>query len=500
MHEVFISLSRNEQRLGEVIQRWVKRTFAKHQITAFLFCDPKDGNEHAEWLANLRRALNDAELVISLISPTSRTRPWINIELGAAWIKDLRVVSICHSGQSYRELHAPLAQFVALDTADPNFELHLRENVSSALKVPPDSEAEMTLAAQLSNVIAGLRESKVRKFFGSDLATAVEGQDREFAIYLQSDEMGHVLSTRGRPGYGIDAVIRRERGREQTIPLEALLDSSPAARMYKAREWVNRFDAAGARTLCRAIRDLTESSPEIETSGHVTLTAQSIPTSKRGMAAYMGLGFTDGTKDHLWDVCAGWAECDFGESLGDYLKLAGWVLEGTTDLRSKGTLLTIDPTGTGWSIVAPAGWRSPKKCPAKDERLKLNDYAVILRHTLGKREREKVVFVCGGFTERSTFHAAQYLAHQWEDLQALASAGDNGRFGWGDFFAVISGVSNHRSEWTNLEIFITPERLVELQRRSPGAASFIQAIPRWVTRWTELEVANVGGGHTPEAL
>ena len=42
-----------------------------------------------------------------------RPRPWVNIELGAAWIKRVPIIPLCHSGLTPSDLPWPFADFHA---------------------------------------------------------------------------------------------------------------------------------------------------------------------------------------------------------------------------------------------------------------------------------------------------------------------------------------------------------------------------------------------------
>ncbi|QQG29310.1 hypothetical protein JFY74_04380 [Pectobacterium carotovorum] len=60
-------------------------------------------------------ALNQSAIQISLCSPKSIKRPWINFEAGASWIRKIPVVPVCHSGLRKHELPIPLAMLQSAD-------------------------------------------------------------------------------------------------------------------------------------------------------------------------------------------------------------------------------------------------------------------------------------------------------------------------------------------------------------------------------------------------
>jgi hypothetical protein len=118
--QVFISHIHEEAALGDVVKAIIEDVFASHRVRAFLSSDMRDIPAGRKWLTEITEQLDQARVIVSLISPTSLRRSWVNIELGAAWIKGLRVIPLCHSGQSFSSLPRPFGDFngVGLDQND----------------------------------------------------------------------------------------------------------------------------------------------------------------------------------------------------------------------------------------------------------------------------------------------------------------------------------------------------------------------------------------------
>jgi TIR domain len=117
---VFISHIHEEAALGASVKTIVEDVFGSHGVRAFLSSDMDDLPPGRKWLDEITRQLDEAGIIVSLISPTSLKRPWVNIELGAGWIKGLRVIPLCHSGQRVRDLPRPFQDFggIGLDQDD----------------------------------------------------------------------------------------------------------------------------------------------------------------------------------------------------------------------------------------------------------------------------------------------------------------------------------------------------------------------------------------------
>ena len=58
--------------------------------------------------------------MIVLCSPSSVARPWINFEAGAAWMRGIPLIPICHGGLAPRNLPVPLSLRQGLSLSDVN--------------------------------------------------------------------------------------------------------------------------------------------------------------------------------------------------------------------------------------------------------------------------------------------------------------------------------------------------------------------------------------------
>lgn len=119
-HHVFISHIHEEAALGDKVKALIEDVFDRDGVRAFLSSDMRDLPAGRKWLTEISEQLEQCRVVVSLLSPTSLIRPWVNIELGAGWIKGLRVIPLCHSGLLVRALPQPFREFgaVGLDQDD----------------------------------------------------------------------------------------------------------------------------------------------------------------------------------------------------------------------------------------------------------------------------------------------------------------------------------------------------------------------------------------------
>ncbi len=75
----------------------------------FLSSDVESIPVGEKWLLSIEQALADCVALVVLCSHESKSRPWINFEAGAAWIRNVPVIPVCHGGLQPNELPLPLS-------------------------------------------------------------------------------------------------------------------------------------------------------------------------------------------------------------------------------------------------------------------------------------------------------------------------------------------------------------------------------------------------------
>jgi hypothetical protein len=130
--KVFISHIHEERALGEVIKRCIEDAFPD-RVAAFLSSDRRDLPAGRKWREVILAELETARVIVSLLSPVSLARPWVNVELGAAWIKDLPIIPLCHSGQTIGALPPPFADYHGAGLDQPDAAERLLGGIANAL-------------------------------------------------------------------------------------------------------------------------------------------------------------------------------------------------------------------------------------------------------------------------------------------------------------------------------------------------------------------------------
>jgi TIR domain len=118
---VFVSHAAADQEIATAFKIDVESAFLK-MCEVFVSSNLDSISAGSEWVSNIKSNIEKADILIGLISPLAITRPWVFFEFGAAWIRAIPAIPICHSGFSRNSLAPPISIFQALDLTDS---LHL---------------------------------------------------------------------------------------------------------------------------------------------------------------------------------------------------------------------------------------------------------------------------------------------------------------------------------------------------------------------------------------
>lgn len=93
------------------VAAWLKRNLGNDflgRIEVFVSTE-REGHAGDEWLKTIHEVLHECRVLVALCSPASIHRPWVNFELGAAWMLEKRIIPACHAGLTPDDLKLPLA-------------------------------------------------------------------------------------------------------------------------------------------------------------------------------------------------------------------------------------------------------------------------------------------------------------------------------------------------------------------------------------------------------
>lgn len=128
---VFLSHINEEAQVASLLKQWIESSLDRDVHVSGEAENIQLGEQR---LAQVDRALSEAQAVLLLCSERSIGRPWINFESGCAWFKRVPVIAVCHSGCSTTDLLPPLGSFQAFDLTDAASCQALLETLASHLK------------------------------------------------------------------------------------------------------------------------------------------------------------------------------------------------------------------------------------------------------------------------------------------------------------------------------------------------------------------------------
>jgi hypothetical protein len=115
--KIFISHISEEAGLAGILKEHIDRDFLG-MLELFVSTDLASISAGSQWLEAIKKALKDAQIELLLCSKRSIQRPWINFEAGAAYVKDLPLVPICHTDMHPSQLPPPYNVFQAIKASD----------------------------------------------------------------------------------------------------------------------------------------------------------------------------------------------------------------------------------------------------------------------------------------------------------------------------------------------------------------------------------------------
>lgn len=201
---VFISHIHEEEKLAHALKAFVEDSFLK---TLDVFASSQDDSLRLgdDWNERIKQSLLNCDLLIVLCSPVSVTRPWINFEAGAGWIKGIPVIPLCHSGLTPGALRAPLNRFQGGVLGDREDIERLFNRVADIVGgVPPkvDDSRMLSATSRLEHELINARAKRdtefVRSFLYSrisDLKYAVTGSFHDADVLFEMDLSELLMST-----------------------------------------------------------------------------------------------------------------------------------------------------------------------------------------------------------------------------------------------------------------------------------------------------------------
>ncbi|MGJ7509028.1 toll/interleukin-1 receptor domain-containing protein [Variovorax sp. GT1P44] len=104
---LFVSHISEEGDVASLLKHIMEEDFLD-MVKFFTSSDVGSINLGSNWLEAVEKAMREASAVIVLCSKASVQRPWVQFEVGAAWMKNMPIIPVCHSGMTLDQLPVPL--------------------------------------------------------------------------------------------------------------------------------------------------------------------------------------------------------------------------------------------------------------------------------------------------------------------------------------------------------------------------------------------------------
>ena len=149
---MFISHISGEAEMASLLRQLVEDGFPG-RVEFFTSSDVGSIDIGADWLEAITKAIDRARAVIMLCSRDSVNKPWVQFELGAAWIRGVPIIPVCHSGLEVEALQEPLSRLQGLELSTELGLDRLFQGVSRALGVetvePQDVRGKLARIGEL---------------------------------------------------------------------------------------------------------------------------------------------------------------------------------------------------------------------------------------------------------------------------------------------------------------------------------------------------------------
>jgi hypothetical protein len=129
---IFLSHITVESRLADLIKRHLVRDFIG-LVEVFESSDRLSIPAGAKWLTEVMEGLQRANLHLILCSPDATSRPWIQFEAGAAHLRQIPIIPLCHGGLTCAQLPVPLSEYEGIHAAEEEGLVALYRAIATAL-------------------------------------------------------------------------------------------------------------------------------------------------------------------------------------------------------------------------------------------------------------------------------------------------------------------------------------------------------------------------------
>lgn len=157
--QIFISHISDEGAIAACLKKHLVDHFLE-SVDVYVSSDGVSVEAGKDWLVTLSEALERAVIEIVLCSEESVSRPWVNFEAGAGWIRRIPLIPLCHSGMTPASLPLPLRVLYGVVGGTPDGLVGLYQAIAKTLGLATPKADFAAMAAEIRDLEAKLRQQK----------------------------------------------------------------------------------------------------------------------------------------------------------------------------------------------------------------------------------------------------------------------------------------------------------------------------------------------------
>lgn len=129
---IFLSHVTVESRLADSLRKHLVHDFIG-LVEVFESSDRLSIPAGKKWLSEVTENLKTSDLHLILCSKEATSRPWIQFEAGAAHLRGIPIIPVCHSGLQCAQLPVPLSEYEGVQLSEPAGFMALYQSIADAL-------------------------------------------------------------------------------------------------------------------------------------------------------------------------------------------------------------------------------------------------------------------------------------------------------------------------------------------------------------------------------
>ena len=190
--KIFISHITEEKEVALYLKDVIEKKFLK-SVIVFASSHEDSIKLGDDWMDNIKKSLTECQLEIIICSFYSVTKPWINFEAGAGWIRNIPTIPMCHSGLTPSQLPIPLKTMQGGNLNNKTDIERLFKRISEIADVSMPELGDDGLLKEILGFEKKTKKNALIKdvtFIHNQLVSHIQNFKRY--IYISSDDLGEL--------------------------------------------------------------------------------------------------------------------------------------------------------------------------------------------------------------------------------------------------------------------------------------------------------------------